>query len=59
MMINKRALVHLESLLDMEKIKSKENQEIFHNNEKSYLMKISSLEKESVANEKLINELKQ
>lgn len=56
--INKRALVHLESLLDMEKIKSKENQELYHNNEKAYLIKLSAMEKETVVKEKLINDLK-
>lgn len=54
----KRSLIHLESLLDQEKIRSKESQEVYHKNEKSYLNKISKLEKEVVAKERQLNDFK-
>lgn len=41
-----RSLIHLESLLEQEKIKNQENQVIYHKNEKAYLAKISKLESE-------------
>jgi predicted RNase H-like nuclease (RuvC/YqgF family) len=57
-MINKRALIHLESILDQEKIKSKENQEIFHRNEKAYLAEISKLTKQNSRVEAKLGEMK-
>lgn len=57
-MINKRALIHLESILDQEKIKSKENQEVFHQNEKAYLNQISALTKKASKAEARLGEVK-
>ena len=56
-MINKRALIHVESMLDQEKIKGKENQEKYHKNEKTYLSKISKLEKQNLQKEKEVIDL--
>ena len=56
-MINKRALIHVESMLDQEKIKGKENQETYHKNEKTYINKISKLEKQNLQKEKEVIDL--
>ena len=52
----KRALIHMESLLDQEKVQNQDNQQIYHKNEKIYLTKISKLESETVKKEKKAND---
>ncbi|CAI2362421.1 unnamed protein product [Moneuplotes crassus] len=54
----KRALIHVESLLDQEKIKGQENQQVYHKNEKIYLSKISKLESDALKKEKSANDFK-
>lgn len=54
----KRALIHVESLLDQEKLKNQENQTVYHKNEKIYLSKISELESKALKKEKSANEYK-
>jgi hypothetical protein len=52
------AVIHLESLLDHEKLKNQEGQQVYHKNEKVYLAKISKLESEKMSKDKQANDFK-